>query len=61
MPLFLVSMEKHVMTPPVIGVTGFFLGYKGLSVNIQGTKTVYKLSIVPVVAQQRVKPMPSTF
>lgn len=49
-PLFLVSMEKHVMTAPVIGFTGFYLGYKALFVNIQETKNVYKLSIVPVVA-----------
>lgn len=32
------------MTAPVIGFTAFHLGYKALSVNIQETKNVYKLS-----------------
>lgn len=49
-PLFLVSLEKHVMAAPVISFTAFHLGYKALSVNIQETENVYKLSSVPIVA-----------
>lgn len=39
--LFLVSVEKHVMTAPVTGFTVFCLGYKALSVNTQETENVY--------------------
>lgn len=38
------------MTAPVIGFTVFYFGNKALSVNIQETKNVYKVSIVPVAA-----------
>lgn len=38
------------MAAPVISFTAFHLGYKALSVNIQETENVYKLSSVPIVA-----------